>query len=256
MAVLASAGAGPARAQQLCGIRPFWGAPYYDAMVTGAARLTPTEIVFHAAGRLGFGHSSLGPHTPTAASDCTKVALAEDIAIQLASLGTKADSPEIQTIRPRLMPLTMFSRRDINATLNRFAGVDPYAFGQLQWRAWQHLALYTTLREVTGSQRLASSTVDDVQTNLDAVLSEFWFNHFNVSASKATQYVFGTDGYHPTVRANIGGRSMHCCVRSCAIQRCSCTWTTPRTVTTPAPGRRAIRLGPRAARAAHARAQG
>lgn len=205
LVLAALGGAGTARAQQPCAIRPSAGAPYYDAMVTGSARLTPTETIFHAANRLGFGHSSLGPHTPKAASDCTKVALAEDIATQIASLGKKPDSPELQVLRPRLMPLSMFSRRDINATLNRFAGVDPSAFGLLQWRAWQHIAMYVALREVTGSQSLSGSTVSDVQVNLDAVLSEFWFNHFNVSASKATQYISGTDGYHPTVRANIGG---------------------------------------------------
>jgi Protein of unknown function (DUF1800) len=197
----------PAARAENCPIGAAAGAPYYNAMRAAGSPLTPVELIYHAANRLGFGHSSLGPLRPADASDCSRVVLAEAIASQLASVGAKADTVQIAETRSRLMPLSRFTRKEINATLNRFAGANEMAaFGALQWRAWQHIALLTTLREMTGSQSMdASGAVSDIQINLDAVLSEFWFNHFNVSASKSTQYIFGTDGYHPTIRANIGG---------------------------------------------------
>ena len=206
LAGLALVTAGDAHAQS-CAIRPLNGGPYYDAMMAAPSPLTPVEQTYHAANRLGMGHSSLGPYRPASSSDCTRIVLVETIASQLAELGAKPDSPQIADLRPRLMPLTQFSRRVISTALNRFAGATPMnAFGELQWRAYQQLALLTTLREITGSQTLdASGVVSDSQINLDAVLAEFWFNHFNVSASKATQYIYGTDGYHPTIRSNIGG---------------------------------------------------
>ncbi len=192
---------------QTCTTPSTAAAPYYAGMTTGANRLTPIELINHSATRLGFGVAPFDTITPANVNICARNTFAERIAAQVAELGAKPDTASFTFIKPRLFPFAMYSRKDINATLNRFVAAGRQdAMGILQWRAWQHLAMMATLREVTGSQSgpVAGPTTD-AQVNLDALFTEFWFNHFNVSASKSTQYVFGTDGYQPTIRANIGG---------------------------------------------------
>jgi hypothetical protein len=56
-----------------------------------------------------------------------------------------------------------------------------------------------TLRAVLGSQTDQGTVLKDSQQNLNEVLLEFWYNHFNVDSMKAGQFTSGLSGYEPTL---------------------------------------------------------
>jgi uncharacterized protein (DUF1800 family) len=59
------------------------------------------------------------------------------------------------------------------------------------------------VRAALGSQFLDSSgKMHDAQHNLNEVILEFWFNHFNVDYMKAGNVAQGVNGYEPTIFAN------------------------------------------------------
>ena len=192
-----------------CLVRPDVGASIYNAIVaargSNAGGLSDAQVLAHAATRLGFGVSPRGALTLKAANDCTTVFIADEIARQIASLGTKGDSAQIARIRRGVMPLTMYPRADLNAAIWRHQqdeqGVALGSFNLLWYEARTQWAALETVREAFGSQVVSSGTVHDVQVNLDALLLELWRNHFNVNSEKANQYFYGSNGYHARLRA-------------------------------------------------------
>lgn len=62
------------------------------------------------------------------------------------------------------------------------------------------------LRMALGSQQLDShSRTRDLQVNLEAVLLEFWMNHFNIDYMKSGTLAMGSDGYSALIRARMRG---------------------------------------------------
>ncbi len=101
----------------------------------------------------------------------------------------------------------MYPRSDINAAIIRFQASAPgsTAAGDMWWESWHNAANLSMLRELVGSQTVtATGTIIDHQVNLEALFSEFWFNHLNISTGKATQYAYGKDGYVETLKVQIG----------------------------------------------------
>jgi hypothetical protein len=194
----------------LCAKRPTNGTAIYAAMTNqnAANKLRPVEILEHAATRLGYGLSPLGPLVPGKSNDCTSVFIAEELVRQVGLLGANEDNPAVLTVRRGLLPLTRFLRNDINQAIARFKTQDPTgeSYNSLWWHAWQQVAGLMTYREMVGTQRqLQDGTIVDHQIALEEVLAEFWFNHFNVAASKPTQYVYGRDSYPEAIRFALGG---------------------------------------------------
>lgn len=195
---------------QLCIKRPTNGIAIYAAMTNQSAanKLRPVEVLEHAATRLGYGLSPFGPLVPAKSNDCTSVFIAEEIVRQVGLLGNNDDSPAVLTARRGLLPLTRFLRNDLNQAVVRFKTQDPSgeSYSSLWWHAWQQLAGLMTYREVAGTQRqMDDGTIVDHQIALEEVLSEFWFNHFNVAATKPTQYIYGRDSYPEAIRFALGG---------------------------------------------------
>ncbi len=192
-------------ADAVCNRRPPASAlVYYNAMKSGG--LNHHEILHHAATRLGFGVSPIGPVNDFAANDCTTVFLSEEIARQLATLNTIQDEPHVLKLREALLPLTTFSNYEINQTVTRFQQLDTklHSDGHLWTWARTSTAQEMTLRELLGSQTVTNGVLIDRQVNIASVLNQFWFNHFNVDASKAEQYFYGNDSYPQTLRKSLG----------------------------------------------------
>lgn len=202
----------------LCTIRPSAaGAPYYTAIVNQRtlSGLTDVEVLHHVSSRLGFGLSPFGSLVPNKANDCTTVFIAEELARQLALVGTNVDSVQVRDIRRGLLPFTMYPRSEIDRLIVRFQN-DPQTFNyQTQlpgsahsavwYKARQDIALLSTLRNVLGSQVVTSTGVlEDHQFNLEERFAEFWNNHFNVDNSKADQLCFGSDSMPETMRKQTG----------------------------------------------------
>lgn len=203
---------GSVDAQGRCTIRPTGGAAIYAAVVAARAQggLSDPQVLHHAASRLGYGPSPVGPLTIDRANDCTTVFLADELDRQLAALGTRVDSPQLARVRRGLLPLTMFPRVELNAALWRFKQAPENAtlnaYGNLSFEARTSLVWYKMLREVVGSQHVqASGALADVQVNLEEVLSELWLNHFNVNIERMANYYHGVDGFPEVVRRAQGG---------------------------------------------------
>lgn len=195
---------------KLCIKRPSSGAAIYAAMTSQSAanKLRPVEILEHAATRLGYGLSPFGPLVPALSNDCTSVFIAEELVRQVGLLGANEDNPAVLAVRRGLLPLTRFLRNDINQAIARFKTQDPSgeSYNSLWWQAWQQVAGLMTYREMVGTQRqMEDGTIVDHQIALEEVLAELWFNHFNVAASKPTQYVYGRDSYPEAIRFALGG---------------------------------------------------
>ena len=194
----------------LCVKRPTNGTAIYAAMTNQSAanKLRPVEVLEHAATRLGYGLSPFGPLVPAKSNDCTSVFIAEEIVRQVGLLGANEDNPAVLTVRRGLLPLTRFLRNDINQAVARFKTEDPSgeSYNSLWWQAWQQVAGLMTYREMVGTQRqMEDGSIVDHQIALEEVLAEFWFNHFNVAASKPTQYIYGRDSYPEAIRFALGG---------------------------------------------------
>lgn len=203
---------GSVDAQGRCTIRPTGGATIYNAIVSARSQggLSDPQVLHHAAARLGYGTSPIGPLTVSRANDCTTVFVADELARQLAALGTRADSTQLARVRRGLLPLTLFSRSDLNATLARLqqdpANATLNAYGNLSFEARTSLVWYKMLRELVGSQVVQTGgALADVQVNLEEVLAEFWLNHFNVNIERFANYYHGVDGFPEAVRRAQGG---------------------------------------------------
>lgn len=199
-------------AQGRCTIRPAGGAAIYSAIVGARSQggLSDPQVLHHAAARLGYGTSPIGPLTVSRANDCTTVFVADELARQLAALGTRADTTQLARVRRGLLPLTLFTRSDLNATLARLqqdpANATLNAYGNLSFEARTSLVWYKMLRELVGSQVVQpGGALADVQVNLEEVLAEFWLNHFNVNIERFANYYHGADGYPEAVRRAQGG---------------------------------------------------
>jgi hypothetical protein len=193
-----------------CVKRPVHGTAIYAAMTNGSAanKLRDVELLQHAATRLGYGLSPFGPLVPARSNDCTSVFIAEEIVRQIGLLGANEDNPMVLSARRGLLPLTRFLRNDINQAVARFKTLDASgeSYNSLWWQAWQQVSGLMTYRELVGTQRqLADGSIVDHQIALEEVLAEFWFNHFNVAASKPTQYIYGRDSYPEALRFALGG---------------------------------------------------
>lgn len=190
-----------------CVKRPVRGVAIYDAMTRGPSRMSDVELLQHAATRLGYGLSSLGPLVPNKANDCTTVFIAEEIARQISVLGVNEDNPLLMETRRGLLPLTMFRRNAINQAIVDFKAQDPSgaSYGSLWWEAWLQVAGLMTFREMVGTQRVLDGKLYDHQIALEEVMAEFWFNHFNVAAGKPTQYIYGSNSYPEALRFALGG---------------------------------------------------
>lgn len=188
-----------------CTIRPTGGATWYTRITAGG--LTHAQVLHHAAARLGYGPSPVGPLLVSTANDCSTVFVADELARQVAALGTTTDQPQLTTARRGALPFTMFPSADINAALTRLKQnpVPSDATGTTAWEARTSLTTLKTLREVVGSQRMSSNVLVDVQLNLPEVMLELWSNHFNVELEKANYYSHGSDGYLETMRGAQGG---------------------------------------------------
>lgn len=196
-----------------CTIRPVAGKPYYDAIVAQRSQgtgLVDVEIMRHVATRSGFGLSPFGTLVPSNANDCTTVFFAEELARQLAIVGTNVDSALVSIIRSGLMPNSMYTRAALDKEMTRFRN-DPdavavNAHGVLWFKARQEIALLMNLRNITGSQVLRSTgKIEDHQMNLEERIDEIWINHFNVDGSKAEQYHSGSDSMIEALRGQTGG---------------------------------------------------
>lgn len=203
---------GSVDAQGRCTLRPAGGAAIYAAIVSARSQggLTDPQVLHHAAARLGYGASPIGPLTVARANDCTTVFLADELARQLAALGTRADTAQLARVRRGLLPLTLFSRSDLNATLTRLQQAPENAtlnaYGNLSFEARTSLVWYKMLRELVGSQVVQPSGVlADVQVNLEEVLAELWLNHFNINIERIANYYHGVDGFPEVVRRAQGG---------------------------------------------------
>ena len=195
---------------KLCTRRPVQGAAIYAAMTgqTAANKLRDVELLQHAATRLGYGLSPFGPLVPGRSNDCTTVFIAEEIARQISVLGANSDHPLVMQARRGLLPLTRFLRNDINQAVARFKPLDPggESYGTLWWESWMQVAGLMTYREMVGTQnQLGNGTIVDHQIAVEEVMAEFWFNHFNVAASKPVQYFYGRDSYPEALRFALGG---------------------------------------------------
>lgn len=192
---------------KLCEKRPVKGVAIYEAMTRSASRLSDVELLEHAATRLGYGLSPLGPLVPNKANDCTTVFIAEEIARQISVLGVNEDNALLLETRRGLLPLTVFRRNAINQTIVDFKAQDPSgaSYGSLWWEAWLQVAGLMTFREMVGTQRVLDGKLYDHQIALEEVMAEFWFNHFNVAAAKPTQYVYGSNSYPEALRFALGG---------------------------------------------------
>jgi uncharacterized protein (DUF1800 family) len=211
-AQLTTAQLGSVDAQGRCTIRPTGGAAIYGAMVGARAQggLSDPQLLHHAASRLGYGTSPIGPLTVDRANDCTTVFLADELDRQLVALGTRADTAQLARVRRGLLPLTLSPRVELNATLWRLRQAPENAtlnaYGNLAFEARTELVWYKTLREILGSQRVEPNGVlADVQVNLEEVLAEFWLNHFNVNIERIANYYHGVDGFPEVVRRAQGG---------------------------------------------------
>ncbi len=192
-----------------CTIRPTAaGAPFYNAIIAARAQggLSNPQVLQHAASRLGYGPSPHGPLTVPTANDCSTVFVADELARQIGALGARADQPQLTTIRRGAMPLTMFSRVELNKAVHRILA-DPAnttTHGTLSWEARTGLAVLKSVRELLGSQWLDGTTLVDNQLNLEEVLLELWLNHFNVEMEKSAYHFLGNDGYPEVLRGAHG----------------------------------------------------
>ncbi len=62
------------------------------------------------------------------------------------------------------------------------------------------------LRKIAGSQTFSDQSVRDSQVNIQEVLAEFWFNHFNVDRKKTELAGSGKDGYDFVIRERLFGK--------------------------------------------------
>lgn len=196
----------------LCRVRPSSaGRVFYDAISASRAAkegLAHPQIIHHAANRLGYGVSPHGPLVPSLASDCTTVFMAEELVRQIAGMNNRSENAYFANIRSKLLPISRLRRNDINAEFGeirkRAAGVQ--AHGSIASAMAMEVPLLMVIRGVLGSQNVGpDGRLYDHQMNLQEVLNEFWFNHFNVAAvGKSRDYSYGTDGYPEAVRAHTG----------------------------------------------------
>lgn len=215
-AALLLAMAGPAAAQlqltQLssvdgagrCTIRPTAaGAPIYARMIANG--LSHARLLHHAASRLGYGPSPIGPLTVAAANDCSTVFVADELARQIASLGAVSDTAQLTAVRRGLFPLTMFDRAELSGALWPMRQVALSTSQTASWEARTSLTSLKTFRELAGSQRLEGGALVDVQLNLEEVMAELWINHFNIELEKPSYYAYGVNGYTEVIRRAQGG---------------------------------------------------
>jgi uncharacterized protein (DUF1800 family) len=186
-----------------CTIRPTVGATIYAKMTAGG--LTHAQLLHHASSRLGFGASPLGPLTVASANDCSSVFVADELARQVAALGTVTDTAQLTTIRRGVTPLTMFDRAELSGALASLRPVDLAASQTTAWEARTSLTYLKTLRELVGSQRVIGTQLVDVQIALDEVMSELWIDHFNIELEKPSYYAHGKNGYTEIIRRAHGG---------------------------------------------------
>jgi uncharacterized protein (DUF1800 family) len=198
----------------VCQVRPTTGGSVYYKVMT-AQGLSDVQILAHAATRMGYGLSPLGPLVAANANDCTTVFIADEIDRQLSVIGKNVDEPELQRLRRGLTPLTMFARADLDRAVYRIqqdkandASVDPpyLAHSELAYNVSQDVAVLQALRNMLGSQAIIpNGTLVDHQMNLQEQIGEFWFNHFNVESTKTANYFGGSDGFIESLRPKLGG---------------------------------------------------
>lgn len=166
--------------------------------------LSNSEIVQHAANRLGYGLSPVGGLQPTNVDRDKIVILARTIASQAKSprqfsehVTQVANKIEYKTTEPGVFRINIFNqnteqvfgvladaaqngeRRDISGVKKLVSEAQTDAF---------------ILQALLGSQGVHGVVVD-YQVNLRSVLHEFWYNHFNVDTDKARIFLGGNDGY-------------------------------------------------------------
>lgn len=195
-----------------CTVRPTAAATaLYNAMTAARATggLSNAELLDHAARRLGYGLSPHGTLRPASANDCSTVFLAEVITEQIAALGTRVDTTELNWVRQGVAPLSTYRRTIINAKTQELLldprGIELNASAVLNVESRMQVMRLSLLRELIGSQRVTGGVLFDEQINFERVWHELWLNHFNVELSKANQFYYGSDGYSESLRANIGG---------------------------------------------------
>ncbi len=186
-----------------CTIRPTVGAALYTKMIAGG--LSHAKLLHHAASRLGFGPSPIGPLTVAAANDCTSVFVADELSRQLTSLGAVADTAQLTTIRRGLFPLTMYDRAELSGGLWGMRQIAQDTSQTTAFEARTSLPQLKTMRELVGSQRVESGSLVDVQLNLDEVMLELWVDHFNIDLEKPSYYAHGVNGYTEVLRRAHGG---------------------------------------------------
>ena len=64
------------------------------------------------------------------------------------------------------------------------------------------------------------------ERQLQEVLTDFWFNHFNVDARKGPERFMLTEYERDVIRRTCSGTSAICSGRPRRVRRCSFIWTT------------------------------
>jgi len=71
------------------------------------------------------------------------------------------------------------------------------------------LKIETLIHQTLGSVRMQNGVLRDLQINLTRVLSEFWFNHFNIDTDKSTDFASGPLDYENLILSHQYGTVYH-----------------------------------------------
>lgn len=174
--------------------------------------LTNAQIIEHAANRLGYGLSPVSNILPSQADDNQKIIiLARQISNQLRSPDYLPEDLDI--LRQGLTVQTENGYRtnilsQSSARLQAIRGQavedgnrrDASSIGRKIADSYADLSV---LRAIFGSQVKRRGGINDLQVNLNSVLHEFWYNHFNISIDKSRFQVGGNDGYEYQLHQNM-----------------------------------------------------
>lgn len=188
--------------------------------------LSDARLIDQAANRFGYGLSPLNRQINGQHADTAKV---RQVARFLADSVDKRQSFESahvnhlkglfdvtlpasgMTINPIKMTMTDFAV--LSKQLNDMRLAETDMLRQVELRrditrargyAAEFPARFRLLMSVFNSQRVIDGNLIDTQVDLNGVLEDFWFNHFNVANRKSMNtMVFGSDGYERTLHTHM-----------------------------------------------------
>jgi hypothetical protein len=206
-------------------------------VVADGAGLTCGQIIDHVANRLGYGYSPIDSVKPKSATYANVRALVLKMAHAIQGDEPLIQSSQLQSTMAALYPNQQLTPAELTALFKTLATdsstgaallltmtpqSEAYCLENPNQAYCAALTAYKTahggvceltcsdqvsktmssekvLRAALGSQYYDNGVLHDGQENLNEVLLEFWFNHFNIDNMKAGAYAQGTTSYEKTI---------------------------------------------------------